>query len=177
MVELVMLKLVFTDEEKDKLFIEYREALNPRVRNKLLAVYLKSLETEHSKICEICRVSWPTMLSYFKEYQKDGVEGLTRIKHKGRPSEMNSHADVIKAAFVERPPATIKEARSRIEEITGLTRSIPQVWSFLNRIGFRLRKVGGVPGKANIAEQDAFKKNNLNQDSRKQRKERGKCTL
>ena len=172
-----MIKLVFTDEEKDNLFKEYKEAMSPRVRNKLLAIHLKSLDVDHSKICEICRVSWPTMLSYFKEYQRDGIEGLTTIKHKGRPSEMNSHADVIKAAFVERPPSTIKEARSRIEEMTGLTRSIPQVWSFLNRIGFRLRKVGGVPGKANIAEQDAFKKNILNQGLRKQRKEREKCIL
>ena len=47
MEEMAMIKLVFSDEEKDKLFKEYRETMNPKVRNKLLAVYLKSLETEH----------------------------------------------------------------------------------------------------------------------------------
>ena len=80
---------------------------------------------------------------------------------------MNSFSQEIKDAFDAKPPATLKEARARIQEMTGLTRSISQVWSFLRKIGLKTRKVGGVPGKADPAQQEELKKKNSNRGSRK----------
>ena len=72
--------------------------------------------------------------------------------------------------LVLNPPATLKEARSKINELTGIERSIPQIWSFLRRLGLSTRKVGGVPGNVDPQEQERFKKTNLSRDLRKPRR-------
>jgi transposase len=102
------------------------------------------------------------MLAYFKEYKDGGIERLTLNLHRGHPSELNSYKDEIVLAFNAKHPATLKEARAKIKEITGLTRSLPQIWSFIHKLGFAPRKVGGVPGRVNVEEQERFKKKNLN---------------
>ena len=48
---------------------------------------------------------------------------------------------------------------STIEKLTGLNRSEKQVMKFLKKIGLRHRKVGTIPSKANVDEQENFKKN------------------
>ena len=170
-----MINIAFTKEDIDNLYNEQLSNESRHARKKLLAVYLKSLGVEHAMISKVCRVSWPTMVSYFKEYRDGGIERVTMNLRKGHPSELNMRSQEIRAAFKAKPPATLKEARAKIIEVTGLKRSLPQVWSFLNKIGLRHRKVGGVPGKVDVDEQEAFKKTNLNQGLRKPKPEKGKC--
>ena len=153
-----MVNIAFTEEDIDRLYEEQLSHERQSARKKLLAVYLKSIGVEHAMICKICRVSWPTMLSYIKEYIDGGIEGLTQNLHIGHPSALNAYSQEIKAAFESDPPATIKEARAKILEITGLTRSITQIWNFLNKIGMKPRKVGGVPGRMDVEAQETFKK-------------------
>lgn len=50
---------------------------------------------------------------------------------------------------------------SKIEELTGIKRSEPQVRKFLGSIGMKRRKVGMVPSKADLDKQEAFKKDKL----------------
>ena len=73
-------------------------------------------------------------------------------------SEMKGYQQTIEHYFQEHPPATIKEAMSMIEKITGLNRSEKPVRKFLKRIGLKRRKVGMVPAKADVKEQEEFKK-------------------
>lgn len=167
-----MIQITFIEEEIDRLYEVHLGHENPRIRKKLQAVYLKSLGIENCMICKICRISWPMMLTYFKEYQAGGIKRLTLNLHRGHPSELNSYREEISSAFKAKHPATLKEAKAKIKEITGLNRSLPQVWSFLHKLGLKPRKVGGVPGRANVEEQENFKKKNLSQDSR--RPKRGK---
>ena len=47
---------------------------------------------------------------------------------------------------------------SAIEKLTGLKRSEKQVLKFVRKIGIRRRKVGTIPSKANVDEQETFKK-------------------
>lgn len=48
---------------------------------------------------------------------------------------------------------------SAIEKLTGLKRSKKQVRKFFKKIGLRHRKVGTIPSKADVDEQETFKKN------------------
>lgn len=48
------------------------------------------------------------------------------------------------------------EAAQRIETVTGLRRSQPQVRTFLNKLGLKRRKVGQIPAKADLEEQKTF---------------------
>ena len=153
-----MIKIDFSQDEIDQLYAGQLNHPNPKVRRKILALYLKSQNVGHDIISNICRISWPTMTSYFNEYKEGGIEKLAQTGHTGHPSELKAHRDAIKAEFTAKPPATLKEARARIISLTGLERSIPQVWEFLRKLGFSTKKVGGVPGRADPVEQEAFKK-------------------
>lgn len=74
---------------------------------------------------------------------------------------MEEHILTIEAYFREHPPATIKEAMSKIEELTGIKRHETQVRKFLNSIGLSRRKIGMIPAKADNEKQEAFKKEEL----------------
>lgn len=65
----------------------------------------------------------------------------------GRPSALNAHAQSRTESFEKRPPASTGEAKSRIEEMTGIVRGETQIRAFMKRIGMRRLKLEGVPGK------------------------------
>ena len=72
--------------------------------------------------------------------------------------EWDEHKQSIEEEFRQRPPASIKEAGERIFQLTGIRRSDTRVEIFVKRLGLKFRKAGGVPAKANLAEQEEFLK-------------------
>jgi transposase len=64
----------------------------------------------------------------------------------------------IEAEFRQHPAGSIKEAVERIFQLTGIRRSERRVEVFLKRSGFKFRKAGSIPAKANLAEQEEFLK-------------------
>jgi len=59
--------------------------------------------------------------------------------------------------FRVNPPASIKEAQSEIEELTGIKRSETQVREFLKKkLHLRCRKIGMIPAKADPDVQAAY---------------------
>jgi len=158
--EYAMIKPVFNESDIDSL---YDTALgggkwSAWQRRRAFIVYLRSLNYPNEDIRKICRVTQPTIAKCVKEYRDDGIEKLTVSGNKGHESALNQHCDDIKKMFAETPPATLKQARQMITEKTGVTVSVTQVWYFLKKIRMSTRKTGGVPGKANVEEQEDFKK-------------------
>jgi len=127
-------------------------------RRRSLVVYLRALNYPNKDIRKICRVTQPTIAKCMKEYSKDGIEKLTVSGNKGHESALNQYSGTIKKMLNETSPATLKQARQMIADKVGITISVPQVWHFLKKIGMSIRKVGGIPGKANVEEQEEFKK-------------------
>jgi transposase len=155
-----MIKPVFKEDDIDSL---YDQALgsgqwNAWQRRRSLVVYLRSLKYPNEDIRKICRVTQPTIAKCMKEYCDNGIEQLTVSGNKGRESALNQHREDIKKMFADTPPATLKQARQMITDRVGITVSVTQVWYFLKKIGMSIKKVGGVPGKANVEEQESFKK-------------------
>lgn len=70
---------------------------------------------------------------------------------------MTKHTQTIEAYFRKNPPATIKEAMAKIEELTGIKRSETQVRKYLKSIEFKRRKVGMIPAKADPDIREEFK--------------------
>ncbi len=64
----------------------------------------------------------------------------------------------------KQPPATINEAISTIELLTGIKRSPTQVRKFLKSMGMRCLKVGQIPSKADPERQAEYQKKNSNRD-------------
>jgi len=93
--------------------------------------------------------------------QHGGIEPLKEVRLYRPVSELHTHRASLEAHFRAHPPASVKEAMATIEDLTGVRRSEGRVRECLKAIGMRCRKVGMVPAKADLDEQEAFQKNHL----------------
>ncbi|GAH22427.1 unnamed protein product, partial [marine sediment metagenome] len=83
--------------------------------------------------------------NYFKQFIKGGLDEIKKVNFYKPVSELDQHIESIEEYFEKHPPSTIAEAAIKIEELTGIKRSLTQVKVFLKRIGFKFRKVSSIP--------------------------------
>ena len=129
-----------------------------RVRRKLQTLWLKHKGYSYPEISKIIGVSLNTVRSYLMSYIQGGLEALMELNFYRPQSELMFYKDLLEKEFENNSPATLKEAKHRIKELTGLDRSLPQVSQFLKKLGLRRLKVGSVPSKADPVAQETFKK-------------------
>lgn len=147
----------------------------PLVQRKYEALLLKAYGISTSKIAKILSVTTNTVRNYLYEYIEGGIEGLKIIRYKGQPTRLLNHQNSIENYFLANPPSSVAEAAERIEKLTGIKRGLTQTRQFMNRIGLKFRKTAPVPAKADIKEQEDFKKNSSCPDSPRQPKGGGWC--
>lgn len=156
-----MIKIEFTETDKQELNYQRYHHPHPRVQMKMEALWLKSLGLSHKEIVRLTGISANTLRQYIYDYLEGGIEKLKEI-HFNRPtSKLTENQHKIEDYFRNNPPANINEAINKIEELTGIRRSPTQVRHFLKKIGMRCIKVGFVPGKADPEVQEDFKKKDL----------------
>ena len=142
-----MITIEFKDGNLEKLYNNSLNAKHPKIRLKNFALYLKCKELPHSQICDICRISEPTLAKYLKYFKEGGFARLEELKWNGQQSELNAYTDLIDRDFEQNPPRTINEALCRIEKLTGLKRSPTQIQYFLkNKLKLKYLKMGSIPG-------------------------------
>jgi len=153
-----MIRMVFSEEEVKRLREERFDHPHPRVQRKMDVLVLKSQGLAHQQITAIADVSENTLREYLREYQRGGIEELKELHFRGPQSALQGYRETLEAYFQENPPATVKEAAAKIEQLTGIRRGLTQVRRFLNSLGLRPRKVGHVPAKMDPEQQEQFKK-------------------
>jgi transposase len=153
-----MIRIEFTEEAIKKLRYERFHHPHPRVQLKMEALLLKSEGLAHGQICRLLGISENTLRAYFREFLAGGVEKLKELKFFKPESDLAAHRETLEAYFREHPPASVKEAAAKIEQMTGIRRGLTQVRQFLKSLGMRRLKVGFVPAKADAEEQERFKK-------------------
>ena len=156
-----MLQLQFTKEEIERLSYERYHHPHPRVQKKMEVLYLKSQNLSHQTIKQLARISENTLLKYLRDYQTGGIEKLKEIHFRSPQSELTIHAKTLETHFLAHPPANLNQAAQTIKELTGISRSPGRVRVFLKRMGLKRRKVGMVPAKADIEQQDQFRRQEL----------------
>lgn len=156
-----MIKIEFTEAEKKALSYERYHHPHPRVQRKMEALWLKSQLYEHKEICRLTGISKPTLCTYLKDYKQGGIEKLKEINFYKPQSNLVSHTQTIEAYFNDNPPANIKEAMAKIEELTEIKRSETQIRHYLKSIGMKLCGIGMLPAKAEPEVQEKFKKEKL----------------
>ena len=156
-----MIRIEFSDQEIAALDYERYHHPHPRVQRRMEAVLLKSKGLPHNEICRLTGISGNTLRSYLKDYQDGGIGKLKEIRFYKPQSDLVEHKNTIEAYFREHPPASIKEAMAKIEELTGIRRSENRVREFLKSIGMKRMKVGMIPAKADPDEQKEFLENEL----------------
>lgn len=97
------------------------------------AVWLKGHDLKHGQIAELVGVTENTIRDYFELYQQGGNEKLKELNYSGSESELDEHISSLETYFREHPPASSKEAQSKIELITGVKRSETQIAEFLKK--------------------------------------------
>ena len=113
----------------------------------------------HKEIKRLERISENTLLKYLNEYlQPGGLENLKKVRFYQPKSEMDEYADILRAYFLENPPATSNEAGAMIEKLTGIKRTPDRARVFMKKLGMNIRKVGMIPAKADAAVQDKVSK-------------------
>lgn len=128
-----MRRIQFSEDEVLQLKKERLEHEHPIVRRRMMALYLKALGYRHKHICNELDITHVCLYEYLDLYINEGLDGLRRLGYRGRPNLLEENRDIIIAYLETNPPGTLKEAQARIEEITGIRRSLPQVRAFLKK--------------------------------------------
>ena len=153
-----MIRIEFSEEEKQALDYARYHHPHPHVQRKMEALWLKSQKLPHKDICRFTGISKHTLCTYLAAYKEGGINKLKEMNFYKPKSVLSLYANTIEMYFREHPPASINEARDKIHELTGIRRSPTQVRQFLTSLGMRPRKVGMIPAKGDAKKQDAFKK-------------------
>lgn len=151
-----MMRLIFSQEDRDALHYWRFHHPHPHVQQKMEALWLKGHNLPHQQIATLTGVSTNTLRRYFREFQDGGIEASQQTHFHQPESLMEDHADRIIDYFAGHPPATVNEARAKIAEVTGIERSLTQVRVFLKKLGLRRLKVGVLPAEPDIQEQRKF---------------------
>ncbi len=155
------MQLECSEQEREALNYERYHHPHPQVQRKMEVIWLKSLGKEIPEISQIAHVSITTVYRYLASYREGGIEKLKEVSCYRPQSDFVEHKAQIEAYFLDHPPATMKEAAQRLEELTGIKRSEPQVSQFLKSLGIKRRKVGMIPTKADSEKQAIFKQEQL----------------
>jgi transposase len=110
----------------------YRHPL-PIVQRRMEALWLKSHGLPHAQIAKLVNISENTLRDYFQLYAEGGLEKVREVHFYRPQSQLMEHFSSLEAYFRAHPPASIKEAQSEIEAITGIRRSASQVREFLKK--------------------------------------------
>lgn len=127
------LQLEFTPEVLEELTYErYRHPL-PIVQRRMEALWLKSHSLPPGQIAQLVNISENTLGDYFQLHVEGGVERRKAVAIQGPESALQEHHASLEAYFRAQPPATIKEAQSKIEALTGIKRSETQVREYCKK--------------------------------------------
>jgi transposase len=131
--EVMTIQLEFTPEIQESLNYERYHHPVPLVQRRMEVLWLKSHNLPHALIATLAGVSENTMREYFRLYAEGGLDKLKEVNFYRPESELQAHLTSLEAYFQANPPATIKEAQSEMESLTGIKRSETQVREFLKK--------------------------------------------
>lgn len=155
------MELEFTASDSQQFDYERYHHPHPMVQRKMEVLWLKSQGKAPQEISQLASVSLSTVYRYLEQYRDGGIEKLKAINLHRPLSELVGHQGTIEEDFRANPPASMKEAVHRIEQLTGVKRGQTQVSEYLKRIGLKRRKVGMIPAKADPVAQAKFKEEQL----------------
>jgi transposase len=141
-----MLHLKISDAEIQRLNYERIHYPCPMVQKRIHVVYLKAtVKASLTAIGHFTDLKRQTVSLCLQTYIQGGFEALCHFNYGTNVSELESKSTSILQIFAERPPMSAREAKLRIEELIGISRSLKQVRSFMNRHGFQYIKTGHQP--------------------------------
>lgn len=127
------IQLDFTPEILEEIHDQRYNHPAPLVQRRMEALWLKAHGFPHGQIAKLMRLTENTLRDYFELYQAGGLEKIKELNYYRPEGVLNQHIVSLEAHFRDHPPASVKEAQSEIEAITGVKRSETQVAEFLKK--------------------------------------------
>jgi len=111
------------------------EKIGKRTTQEIICVLMLIFGVKRSEIKGAIGVSPTSMCKYNKMIKEERLTELFEAKLYRPVSELEKHAEEIENALEKNPPKTRAEAAEIIKKITGITRSLPAVGTFLKKRG------------------------------------------
>lgn len=157
-----MLQINLSDAEIQELNYERFYYPCPIVQKRIHAVYMKATtRLSNIMIGQLCGLHRHSVSHWIKIYEGGGFESLCEFNYGTNKSELENHSTNILKSFIKQPPMNACEAKQRIEDMTGISRSPSQVRAFMKRHGLRYIKTGHIPAKADTEKQQQWVKTTL----------------
>ena len=139
------LRVQLTEEQQRVVHEERTSHPNPRIREKMLVIWLLHNGVTRGKAAEIVGVGRATVQRHVAAFRAGCVDGLRQWNPNRPVSEMATYRELIRESFEKQPVRTVAEACDRIETLTGLRRGPTQVRRFLAGLGFRWQRLRAIP--------------------------------
>lgn len=171
-----MLPIKISNAEIQQLNYERYYYPCPTVQKRIHAVYLKSItEMSNTMIGALLDLHRDSVGHWIKRYERGGFEALCQFNYGTNKSTLENHSQSLLQSFTQQPPMTANEAKARIEEQTGISRSPTQVRAFMKRHNMRYLQTGHIPAKADTEKQKEWVKTKL--DPAIKEAQEGQCQL
>jgi transposase len=139
------LRIRLTEDQQQVVNEERSAHPNPRVREKMLVLWLLHNGVTRQNAAKIVGLGRATVQRYVAAFRDGGLEGLRQWNPNRPVSEMAAYRDLIRESFEKQPARTIAEASERIFQLTGLRRGPSQVRKFLKDMGLQFLRVRPIP--------------------------------
>jgi transposase len=140
-----MREITFSEADVQAIAYERYHHPHPRVQRYMEILWLKHHGFSHQRIVTLAACSRSTVQRCLTTFVEGGLERLRQVASKQGHSVLDDHRPSLEQLFEQHPPRSVKEARQRIEEHTGIRRGLTQVRHFLQRLGLSPRKVAAIP--------------------------------
>jgi transposase len=128
----------------------------PAVQRRIEAVVLAAFGLPRKTIAEVLGLHVNSVTDFVVMYKEGGLERLERWREGDVDRERGDFDRQTRDYWDKNPPASLREAAAHLEKVTGVRRGLTAVRGYVRRLGFRYRKAGGVPGKADLEAQERF---------------------
>jgi len=118
---------------------------NPRIREKMLVLWLLHNGLTRQRAAQVVGVGRATVQRYVAAFRDGGLDGLRQWNVNRPVSEMAAYRELIRESFEKQPVCTVAEAGERIFQLTGLRRGPSQVRKFLKDLGLKFQRVRMIP--------------------------------
>jgi len=112
------------------------EKLGKRVGKQILVVILLVFGVKKKVIKEMLRTSDVTLSKYSKALKNEELQSIFEQNYNQPQSELEKYREEIERELENNPQATRRGAAIKIEEITGIKRSLPRIGKFLKKGAF-----------------------------------------
>jgi len=112
---------------------EISKRIGKRLMKEIVCTVLLAFGIAPSVIHEKLGVSYKSLRRYREYTVERRLNELLEIKESNHKSVLEKHKAQIEREFETKPPRTLKEAKSRIKEMTGISRSVSNIRRWLKK--------------------------------------------